>query len=47
MQNEGVHPAKMAYDRPSVKYLAFLRKHYGLDKYRQQVRVLNGARIVF
>lgn len=30
LATEGVHPAALAYDRPSPKLLAFVRKHYGL-----------------
>ncbi|GAQ79718.1 alpha-tubulin N-acetyltransferase [Klebsormidium nitens] len=33
---ESAHPAKLAYDRPSPKLLAFLRKHFGLSKYIPQ-----------
>lgn len=30
LEAEGQHPAGLAYDRPSPKCLAFLRKHFGL-----------------
>lgn len=29
LEQENVEPAKLAIDRPSDKFLAFLRKHYG------------------
>lgn len=29
LKRENVHPIKLAIDRPSDKFLAFLRKHYG------------------
>lgn len=29
LERENVHPIKLAIDRPSDKFLAFLRKHYG------------------
>ena len=31
-----VHPAKLAYDRPSPKLIGFLGKHYGLRNYVPQ-----------
>ena len=31
-----VHPAKLAYDRPSPKLVGFLSKHYGLKNYVPQ-----------
>lgn len=31
LQEEGVQPVKLAIDRPSEKFLAFLKKHYGLN----------------
>lgn len=31
-----VHPAKIAYDKPSPKLLGFLAKHYGLKSYTPQ-----------
>ncbi|RNF18325.1 uncharacterized protein Tco025E_04542 [Trypanosoma conorhini] len=34
--NEGLSPGEVAIDRPSVKFLAFLRKHYGLVEYTPQ-----------
>ncbi|EFJ48571.1 hypothetical protein VOLCADRAFT_90683 [Volvox carteri f. nagariensis] len=33
---DGCDPACLAYDRPSPKLLAFLRKHYGLQEYVPQ-----------
>merc|ERR1719191_2354139 len=33
---EGIHPARLAYDRPSEKLLGFLRKHFNLCKFRPQ-----------
>ena len=34
LHREGnVHPAKIAYDRPSSKLIGFLAKHYGLRNY--------------
>ena len=33
LQNEGVVPKKLAYDRPSPKYKAFLAKHYNLKNF--------------
>ena len=39
----GVHPAKLAYDRPSNKLVGFLSKHYGLKNYVPQ----NNNYIVF
>ena len=38
-----VHPAKLAYDRPSPKLIGFLGKHYGLKSYVPQ----NNNYIVF
>lgn len=29
LERENVHPIKLAIDRPSDKFVAFLRKHYG------------------
>lgn len=34
---EGVEPIALAYDRPSEKLLAFLQKHYGLEKKIEQM----------
>ncbi|ESS63932.1 hypothetical protein TcG_03578 [Trypanosoma cruzi] len=34
--NEGLNPGEVAIDRPSVKFLAFLRKYYGLVEYTPQ-----------
>lgn len=28
LRHQGVHPIELAYDRPSLKLIAFLRKHY-------------------
>jgi len=36
LEQEGLHPAKMAYDRPSPKLIGFLSKHFGLSRYRPQ-----------
>lgn len=36
LSEEAAHPAKLAYDRPSPKLLAFLRKHFGLLKFVPQ-----------
>ena len=36
LRNENKHPARLAYDRPSTKFLAFLRKHHGLVTYQNQ-----------
>ncbi len=33
LENEGVKPEKLGYDRPSEKLLGFLAKHYGLKRY--------------
>lgn len=30
-QKESIEPQKLAIDRPSDKFLGFLRKHYNLD----------------
>jgi len=44
LHKEGdVHPAKLAYDRPSPKLIGFLSKHYGLKSYVPQ----NNNYIVF
>ena len=44
LHREGdVHPAKLAYDRPSPKLIGFLAKHYGLRNYVPQ----NNNYIVF
>ena len=44
LHREGdVHPAKIAYDRPSPKLIGFLAKHYGLRNYVPQ----NNNYIVF
>lgn len=36
LATEGLSPEALAYDRPSPKLLAFLRKHHGLDSYVAQ-----------
>jgi len=36
LDNESARPEKLAYDRPSFKMIAFLRKHYGLKDFLQQ-----------
>ena len=36
LQMEGVHPSKLAYDRPSEKLIGFLAKHYNLVSYVPQ-----------
>lgn len=36
LDNENTEPHKLAYDRPSYKLLAFLKKHYGLSSYVPQ-----------
>jgi alpha-tubulin N-acetyltransferase 1 len=36
LEVEGLHAEKLAYDRPSPKCLAFLRKHFGLSRYTPQ-----------
>ena len=36
LATEGLSPEAVAYDRPSPKLLAFLRKHHGLDSYVAQ-----------
>lgn len=35
-RENNVHPAKLAYDRPSNKLIGFLSKHYGLKNYVSQ-----------
>ena len=40
-QGEGVKPCEVAIDRPSAKFLSFLRKHYNLQSYINQVTTLN------
>mmetsp|Transcript_25531 Transcript_25531/g.71828 ORF Transcript_25531/g.71828 Transcript_25531/m.71828 type:complete len:481 (+) Transcript_25531:175-1617(+) len=35
-EHEGIDPGALGYDRPSPKFLAFLRKHYGLSSYTPQ-----------
>ncbi|CAK0894363.1 unnamed protein product, partial [Prorocentrum cordatum] len=36
LRAEGVSAERMAYDRPSPKFIAFLQKHFGLSKYTPQ-----------
>jgi len=36
LEGEGLSPAQLAYDRPSNKFLPFLRKHFGLSSYTPQ-----------
>ena len=36
LQIEQVEPFQLAIDRPSPKFLGFLRKHYGLFNFRSQ-----------
>jgi len=36
LEQEGASPAQLAYDRPSPKLLAFLRKHCGLSRFQPQ-----------
>lgn len=36
LEHESVSPSQLAYDRPSPKLLAFLRKHFGLSRYQPQ-----------
>lgn len=36
LQDENVTPAQLAYDRPSSKLFAFLKKHAGLTEYCPQ-----------
>jgi alpha-tubulin N-acetyltransferase 1 len=33
---ENIHPGLLAYDRPTLRLLAFLKKNYGLDRYTTQ-----------
>ena len=33
---EKIRPHKIAYDRPSIKLISFLNKHYNLHKYVPQ-----------
>ena len=33
---ENIHPGLLAYDRPTLRLLSFLKKNYGLDKYTTQ-----------
>ena len=36
LENENVEPHNLAYDRPSEKFLSFLKKHYNLANYTPQ-----------
>lgn len=36
LEREATHPAQLAYDRPSPKLIAFLRKHYSLSRFTPQ-----------
>lgn len=36
MERENIQPWKLAYDRPSTKFVNFLRKHYGLVDFTPQ-----------
>jgi len=36
LEKENIDPSKIAYDRPSPKLIAFLKKHYGLASYVPQ-----------
>ena len=36
IQNEHIEPRKLAFDRPSFKFLNFLKKYYGLNAYVPQ-----------
>lgn len=36
LAKEGIEPEKLAYDRPSTKFISFLKKHYGLSSYTPQ-----------
>eukprot|EP00930_Biecheleria_cincta_P021655 TRINITY_DN15988_c0_g1_i3.p1 TRINITY_DN15988_c0_g1~~TRINITY_DN15988_c0_g1_i3.p1 ORF type:complete len:291 (-),score=47.85 TRINITY_DN15988_c0_g1_i3:78-869(-) len=36
LSREQVPPEQMAFDRPSPKLISFLKKHYGLSKFRPQ-----------
>jgi alpha-tubulin N-acetyltransferase 1 len=36
LQEEGVRPEKLAYDRPSTKLIAFLGRHYDLKNFVPQ-----------
>lgn len=33
LQEEGVRPERLGYDRPSEKLIGFLAKHYGLKRF--------------
>ena len=36
LQDQRAHPSKLAYDRPSPKFIAFLRKYYSLTDFEKQ-----------
>lgn len=36
LDNENIEPHRLAYDRPSPKFIGFLQKHYGLSQYVPQ-----------
>jgi alpha-tubulin N-acetyltransferase 1 len=36
LKGENIRPEKLGYDRPSIKLLSFLKKHYGLSNYDTQ-----------
>jgi alpha-tubulin N-acetyltransferase 1 len=36
VEEEGVAPHRLGYDKPSEKLIAFLGKHYGLKRYVPQ-----------
>jgi alpha-tubulin N-acetyltransferase 1 len=36
LEREHVSPEKLGYDRPSIKLISFLAKHYGLKSYVPQ-----------
>jgi hypothetical protein len=36
LKHEGVSPSKLGYDRPSSKFIGFLKKHYSLCNYVPQ-----------
>ena len=36
LQSEGVQAERLGYDRPSLKLINFLRKHFGLVQYQRQ-----------
>lgn len=36
LAHEGLEPHKLAIDRPSSKFIGFMKKHFGLSSYRSQ-----------